>query len=315
MVSLTGNCRIRKVFSMKFPFQESGLDSKNVLLKSNNSNNELDAEVINKFLGLPNEVPYENIIISYDKIKSLFTHLNDNRGSSPKGLKKNSDLLSNNFIDGNVNSPYLKQSNLNRNSPLIDKISNPLPVNKGALSTNSKILMSKNRMINILSKKSDPNLLVANELNSIKSKSKSPDKNKRFSPKKANNSNKNDTIQNLAKHFIVGSMINSSLKKTRLEPLNKNKNNINSVSKKEEDSTSYILPKLSLSEKKALDNNSSLGVENIKEKEYVKDDKEDENYYKFDEKDFSTHNSQEDDYNNKEIFQKETDDKEDCIDE
>jgi len=300
---------------MKFPFQEPGMDTKNLLVKSNNLNNDSDAEVINKFLGLPNEVPYENININYDKIKSLYTLLNDNRGTSPKGLKKNNDLLSNNFIDGNTNSPYLKQSNLNKNSPLIDKISNPLHVNKGVLSTNSKALMSKNRMINTLSKKSDPNLLVVNELNSIKSKSKSPDKNKRFSPKKPNNSNKNDTIQNLAKHFIIGSMINSSLQKNRLQPINKNKNNLNSVSKKEEDSSSYILPKLSLSDKKGLENNNnSLGVENIKEKEYVKDEKEDENYYKFDEKDFSTHNSQEEDYN-KDIIQKETDDKEDYIDE
>ena len=279
---------------MKSPFPEHGSDFKSTLFQSNNFNSitDIEKESLNKLLSLCNEVPCENVNFNFDKIKVLHgsNSFADNNPNSPQLKSKNSNLLNNNFIDGNIISPYMKQILLKNNTPIKDKAPNNI-INK-LIVPNTKLQVPKIKTLKAISKKTDQNTLSSNEVNQMRSKSKSPDKNtsqpnvKRPLPIKTNILNINNNLRSSNINLKV-------LKTNNIEVIKNNPTKLNKA-----DSFINNLPKIIFEEQIEIKHETKIkdnliNIEINKAQSNKDEQKEEEEQYKFDEKDFSTKNSHE----------------------
>ena len=285
-ISVTGNCRIRKVFTMKNAIQEVGNlnEIKPQFLTNIMNNNDIDQEMLNKILNFQSEITYENINLNYDKVKAYISSNNNDYMSSPQIKCKNS-LLNNNFIDGNIISPYLKQTIASKNTPTKENIEKNINI-KSNNNVNRNAPITKNKITKNF-KKIDQFNNNLNEINIIKSKSKSPDKNlgpltkKSLIINKQINQNSNNTLNNNNSCLKIPNPLKTTIM---------NNNNITQVDNHNE---KYDLIKNNQIKEDtilAVKYNAYTGTEIIDNENNCNDQNEEERY-EFDEKDFSSNNS------------------------
>jgi hypothetical protein len=164
-ISLTANCKVRRIFSMR-----SGLMEAN----KTNINDEFFIEygnILPKNLAMPNSVTCENINVNMEKIKVINDEMKssqENYGMIPKALNKNKESVYNFRNSYGLNNLNNHQQNVKIQSNIRSKSHNKIMKNKNIEITNKQELIELNKSpkesISPLVKKKD-NRIVKNRPN------------------------------------------------------------------------------------------------------------------------------------------------------
>lgn len=206
-ISITGNCKIKKIFSMR-----------NVLINSLNETNSKELEQQNKIIGFPPKLVFENINMNIEKVKNYIDNEIVNKCSQI--MAKNQQGVSNN----NYTNPLNKNNNIivitNKNTHQTERTNHQKkPIknngNSGAKAMKNVIFVSR-REINELGKspvekRSKSNNPYANIYRSeYKSKEFSNEKN---NIKLVNENDSNELHNNIIEINIIDNDNNISIKK------------------------------------------------------------------------------------------------------